>query len=316
MRLIDLTAMVRTSTQSGLRRKVPRLIKRELDKYLNWAAQDGGYHDLRIVPNIVTHIIDSSKSGDEITQFMQDRMRALAQLQREFLRKDRDAQFWEVVKPRLTHTPTIKIEREDSPSILRNWPELKEHQWDADAKPDELSTERIGLDGRVIKVETGTKRRLFHTPATPKKRKTDELDLYENTTPRSGKKARKSFPGENEVKTPDKTQLSQTSRQTNQGNRAATPKTPTKLTKYRRIPPVVYGFFILNTSVFLLTVDASQDDAAYVSFHVEADFHDKHQSVWNALTIAIAVCMARDELRGRRVDFAPLPVEVESDPDA
>lgn len=93
------------------------------------------------------------------------------------------------------------------------------------------------------------------------------------------------------------------------------PETPLKLT-YRRPPPVVYGLFILNTTVLLLTVDSSKGDSAYVSFHVQTNLQDTHQSVWNALTLAMAVCLARDELRGRREDFEALPVEVESDPDA
>lgn len=60
--------------------------------------------------------------------------------------------------------------------------------------------------------------------------------------------------------------------------------------------PVVYGLFVLNCSVVLLSVDSAKGDDAYVSFHVDMDLEDRHQSVWNALTVAVAVCLARDQL--------------------
>lgn len=93
------------------------------------------------------------------------------------------------------------------------------------------------------------------------------------------------------------------------------PRTPSTQT-YRRHPPVVYGLFILNTSVLVLTTDSSKGDDAYVSFHVQVDFQDEQQGIWNALTVATAVCLARDELRTRVGDFEELPCLEESDPDA
>jgi hypothetical protein len=99
------------------------------------------------------------------------------------------------------------------------------------------------------------------------------------------------------------------------GSTSEIPDTPSEL-MYVRDPPVVYGLFILNSSVFLLTADAAKDDEAYVSFHVDMDFMDRHQSFWNALTVAIAVCMARDELMTRLDDFEELPKVEDSDPDA
>ncbi|OAA32441.1 hypothetical protein AAL_01773 [Moelleriella libera RCEF 2490] len=71
--------------------------------------------------------------------------------------------------------------------------------------------------------------------------------------------------------------------------------------------PVVYGLFVLNCSVVLLSVDSAKGDDAYVSFHVAMDLEDRHQSVWNALTVAVAVCLARNQLV-RVVDaFEELP---------
>lgn len=99
---------------------------------------------------------------------------------------------------------------------------------------------------------------------------------------------------------------------------SATPPPETlDLSQFRRRPPVVYGIFILRTSVFILTVDSAKDGKnAYVSFHVDVHFMDRHQSVWNALTVALVVCLARDELMTRLDDFETADMPEESDPDA
>ncbi|GAB0145057.1 hypothetical protein EsHS_00005504 [Epichloe bromicola] len=197
LRLIDLTSSVRTTVQSGLGQKAPPLIKKSLDRYLSWAAEDGGYSHLRYVPNIITAELDASLGESEITSMMEQRMRALALLQREFLRVDRDDDFWSVEE---------LVDRYVG----------RRGNGDADADDD------------------------------------DEL-------------------------------------------------------VFRRKPPVVYGLFILRSSVFLLTVDSAKGADAYVSFHVDVHFMDRHQSVWNALTIAIAVCLARDQLVRRVEDFEESP---------
>ncbi len=85
---------------------------------------------------------------------------------------------------------------------------------------------------------------------------------------------------------------------------------------YRRKPPVIYGLFVLGTSVLILTADASKGEEAYIRFHLDISFADSHQGVWNALTIAAIVCAARDDLMTRTDDFVPLPLVEESDPDA
>ena len=71
-----------------------------------------------------------------------------------------------------------------------------------------------------------------------------------------------------------------------------------------------------NTHVFLLTVDSSKGDDAYVSYHLDINFADNYQSVWNALTVAAVVCLARDDMMLRLDDFKPAPADILSDPDA
>lgn len=93
------------------------------------------------------------------------------------------------------------------------------------------------------------------------------------------------------------------------------PCTPPPKTGYRRRPHVVYGLYILGTSVFILTADSSKGGEGYISFHVDVNFADNHQSVWNALTVALVVCSARDELMSRLDDFKPAVITCDSDSD-
>ncbi|KAG6115271.1 hypothetical protein E4U13_002891 [Claviceps humidiphila] len=213
LRLIDLTSSVRTTVQSGLHQKASSLIKSSLDRYLSWAAQDGGYAHLRYVPNIITAELDPRLGETEITNLMEQRMRALAFLQREYLRVDRDDEDF---------TPS----------------EGQEHC-------------PAALVDRFLGQATA-----HHAGYAPSWGDDDDDD----------------------------------------GEAAAA-------VVYRREPPVVYGLFVLRSSVFLLTVDSAKGLDAYVSFHVDMHFMDRHQSVWNALTIAIAVCLARDQLAARVEDF-------------
>ncbi|KAL6914118.1 hypothetical protein FSHL1_011791 [Fusarium sambucinum] len=287
-RLVDLTSKIRTTCQSGHRNRAPQHIKREIDRYLNWAAQDGGYMHLRIVPNITTEVIDTTIPEDEITEYISKRMRVLAKLQREFLRADRNPQFWDVVKPRIFKSPKsktepkIKIEIDDvSPSCTR-WLTPAESPGGLRSHIEKVSamaeSHKIG-----IKVEPGLKSpslfataRIFEATSISKA----SSPPYSLSSPPAGR-----------------------------------PQTPPEYT-YTRHPPVVYGLFILNTSVLVLTTDSSKGPDSYVSFHVQVDFFDEHQGIWNALTIALAACLARDELRTRVTDFEELPVVEDSDPDA
>jgi hypothetical protein len=87
--------------------------------------------------------------------------------------------------------------------------------------------------------------------------------------------------------------------------------------EFRRPPPVLFGLFIIHTMVLILTVDSAKPPGtAQVSYHVEVNFNSPYQGVWNALTVAIPVCMARDDMRRRVGDFPLLEADSESDPDA
>ncbi|TWU72734.1 hypothetical protein ED733_001088 [Metarhizium rileyi] len=259
IRLIDLTSSVRTTVQSGLRKKAPALIKSRLDKYIAWAAEDGGYSNLRIVPNITTAVMDAELGEKDITSAMEKRMRALAMAQREFLRSDRDDSFWDVSEVenamKGTDLPTLLVEKylKRTEALSANTEAPSEHDF-SQSTPGKRSTSPSDT--------TPTRKRSHRSPIS------DEL-----------------VPGEQQ--------------------------NPPTHTKYRRKPPVVYGLFILRTSVFLLTVDSAKGDSAYVSFHVDMHFMDRHQSVWNALTAAIAVCLARDQISERMDDFETLPVPID-----
>ncbi|KAF5696077.1 hypothetical protein FGLOB1_13793 [Fusarium globosum] len=281
LRLMDLTAKTRTTIQSGLRMKVPQLIKRELDKYLSWAAQDGDYLHLRIVPNILTEIVDTKMPEDEITEHIQNRMRALANVQREFLREDRNPQFWDVIKPSVFASPKIKLEPDDGLASFGGWLTPAESRLGSHPRVGNVlpTTETHGI---TVKIEPGLKSPGIAARVLPKTKMLSRESCHSQSPSPS-------LPEE--------------------------PQTPPRHT-YRRHPPVVYGLFIINTWVLVLTVDSSKGSDAHVSFQVQVDFKDEHQGIWNALTIAIAVCLARDELRTRASDFEELPCVEDSDPDA
>ncbi|OLN88011.1 hypothetical protein CCHL11_00475 [Colletotrichum chlorophyti] len=87
-------------------------------------------------------------------------------------------------------------------------------------------------------------------------------------------------------------------------------------TQYNRRPPVIYGLFVVNSSVMVLTIDSAKDgDDAYVSYQVEVGFSKRGQAVWNAITIAIVVCLARDAMMEMKKHFEPI-FGGDSDPDA
>ncbi|EXF76280.1 hypothetical protein CFIO01_05362 [Colletotrichum fioriniae PJ7] len=87
--------------------------------------------------------------------------------------------------------------------------------------------------------------------------------------------------------------------------------------QYTRRPPVIYGLFIVNTSVMVLTIDSAKEgDKACVSYQVEVGLSKNYQAVWNAITIAIVVCLARDAMMEMKVDFNTSLNDGDSDPDA
>ncbi|EGX90771.1 hypothetical protein CCM_07191 [Cordyceps militaris CM01] len=319
VRLIELTAAVRTTSESGLHHRVPGMIKDGLDRFLAWAAEDGGYHHRRVVPNIITEVVDTRMPEHAITELLQGRMRALARLQREFLREDRDSDFWRSGGITTTTTTAaadaanaatavgadrkhLLLQRYLSPR--RNRHPSRYHPGSAAANQRRRGAHPVAED--ELARAPHPQQMAGHDTAAPKRRRmlasTSPTDLDELAQP--GDPATMMSPS------PPSERLLFSS-PSPAGPYGRSPAA----VKYRRQPPVVYGFFILNSSVFILTVDASLGDHAYVSFHVEADFMEHRQSVWNALTLAMVACLARDEMRERADDFEEQPEEEDSDPD-
>ena len=330
MRLIDLTLKVRTTSQSRLRHRIAGIIKEGIDQFLGWAAEDGGYADLKIVPNILTEAIDAkTMRANHITDYMQYRMKAMVQLHREFWRVDRDPDFWQAIEPWIMNPDNSlhPLLLEKARRVYKKLTTLEGGK----SIPDELASD---IDITPPKTAAGAKRiRVANSPTA----ETDELAASPGD--RESKKQKMAAQDDrdrdlekqdyevNQKSHSSKTNLASLVVRESPLSKDAKPsnadKSPLRRSpenegdiKFRRTPPVVYGLFILNTSVFLLTADSAKGDDPYVSFHVEMDFLDRHQSVWNALTVAIAACMARDELMSRTEFFEALPEVQESDPDA
>ena len=87
--LIELTTAVRCCTSADLRDKPPNLIKKGIGQYIAWAAADGGYDKLNVIPNIVTAVADVGMSGADITAWLCNQLEELAQRHRDFLRESR-----------------------------------------------------------------------------------------------------------------------------------------------------------------------------------------------------------------------------------
>ena len=340
MRLIDLTSTVRTTSQSRLRHRIAGIIKKGIDQFLGWAAEDGGYADLKVVPNILTEAIDAkTMRANHITDYMQYRMKAMVQLHREFWRVDRDPEFWQVIQPWIMNPDNSlhPLLLEKARRVYKKLTTLEGGK----SVPDELAAD---IDNTPPKTAAGAKRiRVANSPtaetdelaATPgdresKKQKKQKMAAQDDRDRDRKRKDRDLKKKDHEAQQDSHSSKTNLARfgvdDTPPSKNAKSPsadKSPFRRSpenesdiKFRRTPPVVYGLFILNTSVFLLTADPAKGDDAYVSFHVEMDFLDRHQSVWNALTVAIAACMARDELMLRTGFFDALPEVQESDPDA
>jgi hypothetical protein len=226
--LIELTATVRCFNQANQGDKAATHLKKALDRYIQWAASDGGYDTLDIIPNIIVEIVDTNMPNEQITKFMRDKMVAVAQRHREHLRvKDQD-----------------------------------------DDEKDELSLISLPEDVAIPSVER------LNMP---------EVEGKEFGCKKTGSEA------------------------------THTHKPP----RYSRPPPVLYGLFIIKNTVMILTADSAKEaEAFHTSYQVELGFNVKDQGVWNAMTTAIVVCLARDDMVARKGDYKPLVAEPESDPDA
>lgn len=165
-----MTATARAFVQTNQKERVPGHAKRELDRFVRWAAADGDYAYPHHLPNLIVEVIDLSIGGTEIANYMQNRLKMLAEQHREFWLKGKD------------------------PLAIGKGP------W----------TER---------------------------------------------------------------------------------------------PPVLYGLFVINTTLLVLTVDPTKGPEAHVSYQVEVNLNQRNQGVWNAITMAIVVCLARDGMVARKKYF-------------
>lgn len=325
-RLIDLTLAVRTLIESDIpttprqqRRKRKRgaaIIKNRLDEMLAWAARDGGYDGLNYVPNVVAEVVEAADVQSDIVNWMNGRMAALVRLQKEYLREGRGDDFWTKTYPTLMglkqkrvkqETPVEKVVRAGMKRGTETRPQTPDLCRDEvqTVSPDTMATPRASDYGpeqrqlfKKLKIGTEGSGTSISTASSNPIIKVESLD---DTTPRATKVRRV---------------LGAATPQSHRTTAPLEKKSPASDVKYRHKPPVVYGLFILNTSVLILTADSSRDSSAYISFHLDISFADSHQSVWNALTVAAVVCAARDELMTRADDFEPKPKVYESDPDA
>lgn len=159
-------------------------------------------------------------------------------------------------------------------------------------QPEEDSEEAEPEDNRVVLVPDK-----YPTPS-PQKPQTDPP----STPPHNGI----NYDGAHDCETPSKKVSSPARQLPNQQDG-----------RYTRQPPVLYGLFIVNTSVMVLTIDSAKEgDDAYVSYQVEVGFSKRYQAVWNAITIAIVVCLARDAMIDMKDDFNYSIIDGDSDPDA
>ncbi|KAH0493910.1 hypothetical protein TgHK011_000553 [Trichoderma gracile] len=319
-RLIDLTADVRTTCQSGLRSKAPQMIKKSLVKFLNWAAEDGGYRHLEYLPNIIVEIVDKHREDMPLTALVETHMTDLARKHRKML--------------------AIKSEKEDDGSAdgdvdmeverqIRGEAEAsnEEQQKQATASRSRSSWRMFGsrvmdrlfrLIGRrsVIKPEYHGETSVIESDADeamtakPNAPATDSVEVKQEDDEDEG--IRVAIKRELHSESEDDVAMADIPLATTS---AADPSSSPTL--FHRQPPVIFGFFIVGTTVLLLTADSSKEEAAMnLTLQVTLNFEDRSLSIWNALTVAIVACLARDDMMKRMDDFNEARVVEESDPDA
>ncbi|KAH6610571.1 hypothetical protein Trco_000591 [Trichoderma cornu-damae] len=310
-RLIDLTANVRTACQSGLRQKAPPMIKKCLDKYISWAAEDGGYGHLKYTPNIIVDIIDKAGEGLDITSIVESRMRDLARSHRALL----------ALEPgRRDGTADPDVDREIEMQI----------QNEAEASSEQQLRARRGRSWRTFGSRMMSKlfRLIKLRPVIdPESHGETSVIGSEDDGPAAAADQGSQAGDAVYVKTEEEDDAGVVVKEEETGDSddditmadiplapAAPPPSPSP---HLRPPPVIYCFFVVATTVLLLTADSAKDETSMnLSFHLDMDFQDRGQSVWNALTVAIVACLARDDMMKRMEDFEEERAVEESDPDA
>lgn len=277
------------------------MLKKGLERYLAWAAEDAGYNKLKVVPNIIAEIVSPELEEDAVTDYMQSRMRALARLQREFLHKERRSDFWKLEQSTDPNETPNKTPLSKKKMLLQKYlsPHGKRLAKRKRASNDDDSDDFAPQSEETTPTKSGAnnhrvRRKLHHFSTEFDELATDQSSIL-------------SF------------QPTTTQTISADGTVPETPKgkdiTEGEMLEYRRQPPVVYGLFILGETTFVLTVDSARGESGYISFLCETDFMNRGQTIWNALTIAMVVCMARDDLRERMDDFEDATFEDDTDHD-
>lgn len=286
------------------------MIKKSLDKYLSWAAEDGGYIHLKYTPNITVEVVDKAGERD-LKTFVETRMGELARSHRELLaiqpeQQDSNSTADMDVDREVEMQIKSEVEASNGQPLGRN----RSRSWKTLGSLMMSKLFRL-MRRSVIKPESHGETSIIDSD-------NDESVQLGNL---ARDRVRVKREEEEEMQIVVKKELLDDS--DDDITMADIPMASAALSSsvspasYLRPPPVIFGFFIVATSVFLLTADSSKDDSAMnVSPYVELDFQDRGQSVWNALTVAIAACLARDDMMKRVGDFEEERVVEESDPDA
>ncbi|KAL7924247.1 hypothetical protein ACQKWADRAFT_319739 [Trichoderma austrokoningii] len=311
-RLIDLTAYVRTACQSGLRRKTPQMVKKALDKFIRWAAEDGGYNHLQYTPNVLVEVLDKNVEQADLTSTIEARMSALARLHRKALVIDDNAT--ESMDIDREVEMQIKAETEASGEQQQRTRLLKQRGRSWGKFGSRIMSKLLGLIRfrPIIKPESHGETKVIddddeeQTAIDGRRRTAERVGVKMEENEKLGIKP-ECF--QDDVSMMD-IPLAQ----------AVVPSQSSLLPSpllFRHTPPVIYGFFIYTSTVLLFTVDSSKDESSMnLSLHLDMEFEDQGQSVWNALTVAIVACLARDDMMARMDDFEEKSAAEESDVDA
>lgn len=285
------------------------MIKNALAKFIRWADEDGGYNHLQYIPNVLVEILDKNTEQADLTSIIEERMNALARLHRKALAIDQNS------------TESMDIERQVEMQI-------KSEVMASDEQQRQLLKQRGQswgkLGSRIMSKLLGLIRfRPIIEPESHGETRVIDDEDEEQTAVGERKQIadRVSFKMEEDEKLNIKPEsfeddISMEDIPLAQSILPQSPLLPSPLL-FRRSPPVIYGFFIISTTVCLFTVDSSKNESSMnLSLHLDMNFHDQSQSVWNALTVAIVACLARDDMMTRMDDFEEQRLVEESDVDA
>lgn len=284
------------------------MIKKALAKFIRWAAEDGGYNHLQYIPNVLVEILDKSTEQADLTSIIEERMNALARLHRKALAVDQNV----TESMDIDRQVELQIKSEAEASDEQQRQPLKQGGRLWGKLSSSIMSKLLGLIRfrPIIKPESQGETKVIddedeeQTSIGERKQIEDRIVKTEEDKKLNIKP--ESF--EDDISMKD-IPLAQTIP-------SQSPLLPSPL-PFRRPPPVIFGFFVISTTVCLFTVDSSKDEPSMnLSLHLDMNFHDQSQSVWNALTVAIVACLARDDMMTRMDDFEEQRVVEESDVDA